>query len=154
MSGRCLPYGDGITFWPVVGVVQGAAGLLNSDTPAKAIRKLRRILGDKEVVDRIAAAVGLRDAPFQVGELFWGIRRFLEILAAGKPLVVLFDDIQWAEPTFLDLLGHLTANVRDEPILLLCMARHALLEKQPTWGQGPDERTIVLSPLSTRMLRA
>ena len=148
VSGRCLPYGDGITFWPVVEVVQGAAGLLDSDTPAKAIRKLRRILGDKEVVDRIAAAVGLRDAPFQVGELFWGIRRFLEILAAGKPLVVLFDDIQWAEPTFLDLLGHLTANVRDEPILLLCMARHALLEKQPTWGQGPDERTIVLSPLS------
>jgi class 3 adenylate cyclase/tetratricopeptide (TPR) repeat protein len=148
VSGRCLPYGDGITFWPVVEVVQGAAGLLDSDTPAKAIRKLRRILGDKAVVDRIAAAVGLRDAPFQVGELFWGIRRFLEILASGKPLVVVFDDIQWAEPTFLDLLGHLTANAHDEPILLLCMARNALLEQQPTWGQGPDERTIVLAPLS------
>ncbi len=148
VSGRCLPYGDGITFWPVIEVVQGAAGLAESDTPAKAIRKLRRLIGDKAVVDRVAAAVGLRDAPFQIGELFWGIRRFLEILADGKPLVVVFDDIQWAESTFLDLLGHLTENVHDEPILLLCMARHALLEKQPTWGQGPDERTIVLSPLS------
>ena len=148
VSGRCLPYGDGITFWPVGEVVQGAAGLLDSDTPAKAIRKIRRLLGDKAVVDRVAAAVGLRDAPFQVGELFWGIRRFLEILAAAKPLVVVFDDIQWAEPTFLELLGHLTANAHDEPILLLCMARNALLEQQPTWGQGPDERTIVLSPLS------
>ncbi len=148
VTGRCLPYGDGITFWPIVEAVQGAAGLLESDTPAKAIRKLRRLLGDKAVVDRVAAAIGLRDAPFQIGELFWGIRRFLEILAAGKPLVVVFDDIQWAEPTFLDLLANLTGSVDGEPILLLCMARHALLEAQPAWGQGPDERTIVLSPLS------
>ncbi len=149
VGGRCLPYGDGITFWPIVELVQGAAGLLDTDTPAKAIRKLRRLVGgDRAVVDRVAAAVGLRDAPFQIGELFWGIRRFLEILAAGKPLIVVFDDIHWAEPTLLDLLGHLTANVHGEPILLLCMARNELLEKQPEWGRGPDEGLIVLSPLS------
>jgi class 3 adenylate cyclase/tetratricopeptide (TPR) repeat protein len=148
VSGRCLSYGDGITFWPVVEAVRDAAGLREADTPAVAIRKLRRLVGDDGVVERVAAAVGLRDAPFQVGELFWGIRRFLEILARRRPLVVAFDDIQWAEPTFLDLLGHLTSTSAGAPILLLCTAREELLEKYPGWGQGPEGRTIVLSPLS------
>jgi tetratricopeptide (TPR) repeat protein len=148
VGGRCLPYGDGITFWPVLELVQSAAGLLESDTPRQGIRKLRRMLGDREVVDRVAAAIGLREAPFQISELFWGIRRFLEILAATRPLVVVFDDIHWAEPTLLDLLGHLTANVHDESIFILCTARSQLLEDHPTWGQGDDEALIVLSPLS------
>jgi class 3 adenylate cyclase/tetratricopeptide (TPR) repeat protein len=148
VSGRCLPYGDGITFWPIVEIVRSAASLRESDTPSMALRKLRRLVGDDAVVERVAAAAGLRDAPFQVGELFWGIRRFLEILAARTPLVVVFDDIHWAEPTFLDLLGHLTATAHDQPILLLCMARSELFERRPSWGQAPGEGTIVLAPLS------
>ncbi len=148
VRGRCLSYGDGITFWPVVEVVRDATGLLESDTPAVALRKLRGRVGDEAVVERVASAVGLRDAQFPVGELFWGIRRFLEILAADRPLVVVFDDIHWAEPTFMDLLGHLAANAHDEPILLLCTARNELLERRPTWGQAPEERILVLAPLS------
>jgi class 3 adenylate cyclase/tetratricopeptide (TPR) repeat protein len=148
IGGRCLPYGDGITFWPIVELVRGAAGILETDTPANAIRKLMDVVGDQSVVDRVAAAVGLNDAPFQVGELFWGIRRMLETLATDKPLLVLFDDIHWAEPTFLDLLDHLTANSRGGSILLLCLARRELLEKRPTFGQAPGERTITLAPLA------
>lgn len=147
VSGRCLPYGDGITFWPVVEVVREAAGIRETDRPSVAIRRIRRLVEDEAIVDRVAAAVGLRDAPYQVGELFWGIRRFLETLAVARPLVVVFDDIHWAESTFLDLVGHLTANA-EGPILLLCMARHELLERQPAWGEGPHDRRIFLGPLS------
>ena len=81
VRGRCLPYGEGITFWPIVEVVGAAAGIRETDTPSGARRKLRRLVGDAAVADRVAAAVGLLEAPFQVAELVWGIRRLFEILA-------------------------------------------------------------------------
>ena len=91
VRGRCLPYGEGITFWPIVGVVGDAAGIEETDNPEAAREKLRQLVGDNEVADRVAAAVGLLDAPFQVAELFWGIRRFFEILAKDRPLAILFE---------------------------------------------------------------
>ena len=148
LRGRCLAYGEGITFWPVVGVVGDAADIQETDNPEVAREKLRRLIGDDEVVDRVAAAVGLLDAPFQVAELFWGIRRFFEILAKDRPLAVLFDDIHWAEPTFLDLIGRLIAATDDAPVMLLCAARPELLEKKPAWGEGPGASRVVLTRLS------
>ena len=148
VHGRCLPYGDGITFWPVLEVVRDAADILETDSADDARAKLSGLVGDDEIVERVAAAIGLLEAPFQVAELFWGIRRFFEVLAAEHPIAVVFDDIHWAEPTFLDLIGRLTATTEDAPVLILCTSRRDLLEKQPTWGEGPDERRIVLSPLS------
>jgi class 3 adenylate cyclase/tetratricopeptide (TPR) repeat protein len=148
VRGRCLPYGDGITFWPIVELARDAAGILEADHPDEAMAKLSAIVDDKEVVDRVAAAIGLAEAPFQVAELFWGIRRFFEILAAARPLAVVFDDIQWAEPTFLDLIGRLTESIEDASVMLLCTSRQELLEMQPEWAQGPNERRIVLQPLS------
>ena len=148
VRGRCLPYGEGITFWPIVEVVRDAAGIEETDHPELAREKLRALVGDEEVADRVAAAVGLLDAPFQVAELFWGIRRFFEILAADRPLAVLFDDIHWAEPTFLDLIGRLIASTEDAPVMLLCTARRELLEKQPSWAEGAGESRIVLTRLS------
>ena len=148
VRGRCLPYGDGITFWPVVEVARDAAQILETDTPGQAREKLRAQIGDDEIVERVAATIGLLEAPFQVPELFWGVRRFLEILAAGQPIAVVFDDIQWAEPTFLDLIGHATASIRDAPVMILCTSRCDLLDRRPTWAEGPAERRIVLDPLS------
>ncbi len=148
VRGRCLPYGEGITFWPIVEVVRDAANILDADNPGVAREKLRGLVSDDEVADRVAAAVGLLDAPFQVAELFWGIRRFFEILATDRPLAVVFDDIHWAEPTFLDLVGRLTAATEDAPVLLLCTARQELLEKQPAWAEGPGQSRVVLTRLS------
>jgi class 3 adenylate cyclase/tetratricopeptide (TPR) repeat protein len=148
LRGRCLPYGDGITFWPIAEVVRACAEILETDNPEEAREKLHDLVGDDEIVERVAATIGLLEAPFQVAELFWGIRRFFEVLAAEQPIAVVFDDIHWAEPTFLDLIGRLTATTEDAPVLILCTSRHELVEKQPTWAEGPDERRIVLSPLS------
>jgi len=96
----------------------------------------------------VASAVGLLDAPFQVAELFWGIRRFFEILAKDRPLAILFDDIHWAEPTFLDLIGRLVAATADAPVMILCGARPELLEKRPSWGEDPGANRVVLTRLS------
>jgi class 3 adenylate cyclase/tetratricopeptide (TPR) repeat protein len=148
LRGRCLPYGDGITFWPIVLVAAEAAGIQETDNPETAREKLRRLVDDDDVADRVAAAVRLLDAPFQVSELFWGIRRFFAILAKDRPLVVLFDDIHWAESTFLDLIGRLIASTDGAPVMLLCAARHELLERRPSWGEDPGATRIVVTRLS------
>ena len=148
VRGRCLPYGDGITFWPIVEMVRQAAEIGEGDSPDVARAKIEVLVGDREVTDRVASAIGLEGTTFQVAELFWGIRRFLEIMAAERPVVVLFDDIHWAEATFLELIVQLTTAAVDAPIVLLCGSRNELLERHPEWAQGAGERRIILSPLS------
>ena len=79
----------------------------------------------------------------------WAVRRLLEHLARERPLVIAFDDLQWAEPTFLDLIEYLLGWIRDAPILIVCMARPELLEQHPGWlGAAPSASSIVLDPLS------
>jgi len=148
LRGRCLPYGEGITFWPIVGVVGDAADIQESDHPELARDKIQALIGDNQVAERVAAAVGLLDAPFQVAELFWGIRRFFEILAARQPVAILFDDIHWAEPTFLDLIERLIAVTEDAPVMLLCTARQDILEKRSEWGEASGSSRVVLTRLS------
>ena len=148
LRGRCLPYGDGITFWPIVEMVRETAGIGEADPPDVARARIDLLVRDKDVTDRVASAIGLPGTPFQLAELFWGIRRFLEILAAERPVVVLFDDIHWGEATFLDLITQLTTATTDAPVMLLCGARTELLERQAEWGLGAGERRIVLAPLS------
>ena len=152
LRGRCLPYGDGITFWPLVEVARDAAGIAEDDTPDVALAKIGALVepsaGDREtIVERLASAIGLSDATFPVSELFWGARKFLEALAVDRPLVVIIDDIHSAEATFLELLDHLI-DTAGAPILLLCSARHELLDDHPDWGQRQGARRIVLQPLS------
>jgi class 3 adenylate cyclase/predicted ATPase len=117
VSGRCLPYGEGITYWPVLEVLR-QLGTLPSQP--EAARGLRSLLGEVE-------------EPASAEEIAWGFRQLLEERAQETPLLCLFDDLQWAEETFLDLLEHLALLSRDAPILLLCTARPELGERRAGW---------------------
>ncbi len=156
VRGRCLPYGDGITFWPLAEVAREAAAIAADDSPEAAVAKLAALLeregsaaGERAaVVDRVAAAIGLSTTQFPVAELFWGARKLLEALARVRPLVVLVDDIHSAEQTFLDFLDHLVEAIREAPVLLLCSARHELLEGHAEWSESHSGELVVLEPLS------
>jgi class 3 adenylate cyclase/tetratricopeptide (TPR) repeat protein len=148
LHGRCLAYGRGITFWPLAEAVRQAAGIVDDDA-ATALEKLAAIVGhDRAVVERIASAFGLSEQQFLVDELFWAVRMLLESLARQRPLVVVFDDIHWAETTFLDLIEHLVDTVADAPLLIVCPARPTVLELREGWSERPKEVRIALAPLS------
>ncbi|HEX6654945.1 MAG TPA: adenylate/guanylate cyclase domain-containing protein, partial [Candidatus Limnocylindria bacterium] len=120
IRGRCLPYGDGITFWPIRELVRDACGALPDDPADVVDTKLRATIPDSEVADRLASIIGVSDAVYPVPELFWGTRRFLELVGADRPILAIIDDVHWGESTFLDLLDHLVQNIADAPVLLLC----------------------------------
>ena len=147
ISGRCLPYGEGITFWPLRGMIVAAAGIRDDDTPEEARARIAACVHDPQVADRLASAAGLGTTPYPLHEINWGARKFLQGLAAESPVVALFDDIHWAEPAFLDMLESLVETIEDAPVLLLATARHDLLESHPEWGERDGARRIVLQPL-------
>ncbi len=148
LSGRCLPYGDGITFWPLLMMVREAADIRDTDSPEAAQAKLLQAVGDTEVADRLASAAGLTSASFPLAELNWAARKFFERWASAGPLLAFIDDIHWAEPAFLDLLEHVQATAADAPILLLTTARHDLIEERAAWGTQPGSVRLVLQPLA------
>jgi len=152
LRGRCLPYGEGITFFPVGEVVKEAAGLEDFDAPEEIERKICAILGDGDqgaACATLAQLFGAAEHDSAAEETFWAVRRFLESVAQAGPLAVVFDDIQWGEPTFLDLIEHIADWSRDAPILVLCMARPELLDARPVWGGGKfNAATILLERLS------
>jgi len=153
LRGQCLPYGDGITFWPLGDVVRMAAGIDRTVAPDVARGRIAELLAEdpeaERIVDHVAAAIGLGDVAGSTEETFWAMRRLLEALARDRPVVVAFDDLHWAEPTFLDLLEYLGDHARDAPIVLVCLARPDLLDARPTWAGGKvNASTILLEPLS------
>jgi class 3 adenylate cyclase/tetratricopeptide (TPR) repeat protein len=150
LSGRCLPYGRGITFWPLVEIVRAAAGIRDDDSTDAAFAKLEALVApDTEgIAERVASAVGLSERQFPLDELFWGTRKLVETLASRGPLVLVFEDIHWAETTFLDLIDHLYGSLRDAPVFVLCLARHELLEQRPQWGVQAGTDSLSLEPLT------
>ena len=153
LAGRCLPYGDGITFWPLAEVARAAAGIVDEDTTAAALAKVAAMiapagLDTAAIVDRVASILGLSPSQFPVTELFWGGRRMLETVALQRPVVMVVDDIHLAESTFLDFLEHLVSVSAVVPILALCTARHSLLERQADWSQRTNSTVVTLEPLS------
>jgi DNA-binding SARP family transcriptional activator/class 3 adenylate cyclase len=141
LQGRCLPYGKGITFWPLAEAVRQAAGA----TTTEAIAALLPDYEEGELIaSRVAAAVGRPDAEAASDETFWAIRKLLQALAREQPLLLVFDDIHWAEPTFLDLVESVVDLLREAPILLFCVARPELLEERPSWGGGRVNATTML----------
>ena len=126
VRGRCLPYGEGITYWPVVEVLKQLDLVPADETAAAAIRSL----------------LGQSEAATSAEEIAWAFRKTLEQAASERPLVVVFDDIQWGEETFHDLIEHVALLSSGASILLLCMARPALTEQRATWPV-----TLRLEPL-------
>jgi class 3 adenylate cyclase len=117
VRGRCLPYGEGITHWPVVEVVKQLDAPPSDEAAAAAIRSL---LGESE-------------AGTSAEEIAWAFRKLLEEQAEKQPLVCVFDDIQWGEETFLDLIEHVALLSGGAAILVLCLARPELAERRPAW---------------------
>jgi len=148
LTGRCLPYGDGITYWPLFEIVRELVGEAEDPRPAIA-----RLVAEEEAADaiaeRIAAALGRSDEAASAEETFWAVRKLFEALAQDRPLVVVFEDVHWAEPTFLAMVEHVADWSRDAPIFLLCLARPELLEERPGWAGGKLNATsILLGPLT------
>jgi class 3 adenylate cyclase/Flp pilus assembly protein TadD len=146
LIGRCLPYGEGITFWPIAEMLRSAAGVSVLDPPADVRARIMELVGgaDAELIgERLAAIVDVGAVVPGVQETFWAVRRFVQEQAAGGPLVVVFDDIQWAELTLLDLIEYLVDSLRDVPALLLCLARPELLELRGDWMRGKDNASLV-----------
>jgi DNA-binding SARP family transcriptional activator len=147
LTGRCLSYGEGITYWPLRDLVQEAAG----EVTREGVLMLLTDADDAAAVaDRLATALGLADPGWtSQEEIFWAVRRLLETLAQTRPLVLVLEDLHWAESTFLDLVEYLAEWTRDAPILLLCLARPELLEERARWGGGtPNAASLLLEPLS------
>ena len=137
---RCLPYGDGITFWPLLDLFRSAGG---DDALASAVA------GEPDgglILERLAALTGDTE-PASPEETFWAVRRLLEALAGERPLLVRLDDIHWAEPTLLDLVEYVAGWSRGAPILLVCLARPELLDERPGWLHVPGT-AMTLAPLS------
>ncbi|MGH2392911.1 MAG: ATP-binding protein, partial [Candidatus Limnocylindria bacterium] len=152
-AGRCLAYGHGITYWPVAEAIRDGAGIAESDPSDVARGRLHELLAEEPEAERVVALVGellgIADGPPAPDELFWAIRKTFEAMARRRPLVLVFDDVHWGEPTFLDLVDHIADWTRDAPILLIAMARPELLEKRPAWGGGKRwATTIQLEPLT------
>jgi class 3 adenylate cyclase/tetratricopeptide (TPR) repeat protein len=152
LRGRCLSYGEGITYWPVTELLRAAVGLTDADGPDAARAKLEAALAGEEraapIADGLAGLLGLAEPTDSPEELPWAVRRLLEALARDRPLVVMLDDLHWAEPTLLDLIEHVADWSRDAPIMLCCLARPELLEARPGWGGGKlNASSLLLQPL-------
>ena len=174
LKGRCLPYGAGITYWPLMEVLRDDADIKPSDDRAAALAKLGERLAQlvssdrlQAIQARIALVLSLEspDAalptvpPARIAvELSWGIRQHLEAIAARGPLVVVIDNLQWADPAALDVLAQIADRSSAAPLLLVCIARPELLERHPSWSAGrADASLLVLEPLDesdTRTLLA
>jgi tetratricopeptide (TPR) repeat protein len=152
LSGRCLPYGDGVTYWPLAEMVKTAAGISDDDKLDEAKEKLLSCCEDEVVADLLGLAAGLLEAVERERsrqEIAWAAREWSESLALAQPLVLVFEDIHWAEEPLLELIEHLAAWVRDAPLLILCLARPELLDVRPGWGGGRLRATAIeLEPLT------
>jgi class 3 adenylate cyclase/predicted ATPase len=144
LTGRCLSYGQGITYWAAVSMVKqlldaehgcgGAAGLMSRD--AKVTAAVKVLLGEQAAVTSPA-------------EIAWAVRRLFESSAELSPLVAVFDDLHWGEPALLDLIEHVADFSLGAPILMVCLTRPELLDRRSGWGQGKlNSTTVWLEPLN------
>jgi DNA-binding SARP family transcriptional activator len=159
LQGRCLPYGNGLTFWALGEVIKDWAGVLESDDAVVSADRLSAALGALEpddgrrtwLVRSVAPLAGIGDAGIAGDreQAFAAWRQLVEAIAAERPLVVTFEDIHWADEALLDFIDHLVEHAADVPLLVICTARPEQLDSQPTWSAGKrNAATILLQPLS------
>ncbi len=151
LQGRALPYGEGVTYWPIAEMVKAAAGITDDDPLETAREKLLECCGDEAIVELLGMASGVLEAVEDdrgQPEIAWAAREFANELAKVQPLIMVFEDIHWAEEPLLELIDHLAQWVRERALLIVCLARPELLEIRPTWGGGRVRATsIELEPL-------
>jgi class 3 adenylate cyclase/tetratricopeptide (TPR) repeat protein len=151
LSGRCLPYGESITYWPLAEMVKGAADIADDDPLDVAIEKLRQCCPADAVADLLGLATGVLEAVHgerSQQEISWAAREWAQLMAQTQPLILVFEDIHWAEEPLLELIEHMTDWVRDGSLLILCLSRPELLDIRSDWGGGRVRATsIELEPL-------
>ena len=141
LTGRCVPYGDGATYLPLAGVVDEVVG--DAEEPGAALEALLADVAEGEqAAGRLVQAISGSTAVTS-GDVFWATRTLLETLARDEPLVVVLEDVHWAEPTFLDLVEYVVGWSKGAPITLVCLARPELLDERPSWADD----ALVLRPL-------
>ena len=152
LVGRSLPYGEGVTYWPLAEMVKVAAGITDDDPVKEAVAKLRAQCGDDAVADLLALAVGVLEgieAERSQQEIAWAAREWAAELADARPLILVFEDVHWAEEPLLELIEHLAERVKESPLMILCLARPELLDIRPGWGGGRlRAAAIELEPLA------
>ena len=151
LRGRCLPFGEGVTYWALAEMVKQSAGITDDDPIAEAFEKLRACCESDAIADLLAAATGLLGASEREHnreELLWAARAWAEEFSLMQPLVLVFEDIHWAEEPLLNVIEHLAQSRRDAPLLIVCVTRSELLELRPSWGGGNLRATAIeLAPL-------
>jgi class 3 adenylate cyclase len=155
LRGHCLAYGDSTALWPMVQIVRQAAGVAPTDPPDQVHERLRVLVGGEErgelIAQRVAQVLGFgTGADSRLPEdSVWALRRLLEMMAQRRPLVVVVDDLQWADPVLLDAVEHVVDHARDSPIMLICMARpDELFPRREHWPGGKvNAFSFLLSPL-------
>ena len=153
LVGRCLSYGDAITYWPIAEALRATAAIQDDDDEATVRSKLHALIPGVADGERIVTAIeqllGVTDVELPEGESLWSIRRFLDGLATDGPVVLVIEDIHWAEPTLLDLLEGLVDWMRETRMLVVCTTRPDVFERRPSWGGGrADTAILALRPLS------
>ncbi len=153
LTGRALPYGEGITYWPIASMVKASAGITDDDPAAEAFEKLRVCCESDAVADLLGVALGLLGATEGIGEgaeIAWATLRWAEELADAQPLVLIFEDVQWADERLLEVIENLARARRPIPLMIVCVARFELLDTRPSWGGGnPRSTAIELVPLDS-----
>ncbi|TML19564.1 MAG: zinc-ribbon domain-containing protein [Actinobacteria bacterium] len=167
--GRCLPYGEGITYWAVAEIMKGSAGILQSEETAEISTKLGALLeeigrGNLDELRTMAAAasniLGVSTTPrgtysateITQAELHWGLRRILQLLAKKRPLLLVFEDLHWAEPTLIEFIRFLVEDEADTPLLVVASARPELVESMPELLRERERRVAIeLEPLTTEV---
>jgi class 3 adenylate cyclase/tetratricopeptide (TPR) repeat protein len=153
-QGRCLPYGDGITFWALGEIVKAHAGILETDAPDVALARLEAVLPDTDdrgwLKQRLLPLLGIEaSSRADQGELFAAWCRYLESVAQRGPTVLVFEDLHWADPAFLGFLEHLAGRATQVPLLILATTRPELFDTRPDFQAGfPNATTIRLAPLT------
>jgi class 3 adenylate cyclase/tetratricopeptide (TPR) repeat protein len=150
LTGRCLSYGQGATYWPLREAALSAVGLTGDEPASSAQAAFAAVLGDgpdaANVVSRLLALVGYTGETSVPEDVPWAMRLFLEGLARRQPVILVVDDLHWAEPGLLDVLEHTADWSRDSPIMLLGLARPEFYDSRPTWGGGKLNATALLLP--------
>ena len=151
LTGRALPFGEGLVYRPLAEMVQDAAGISEDDSPEEAIEKLRDACSSDAIADLLGLASGVLDTVSgerRGQEIAWAAHEWATSLAEAQPLVLGFEDVHWAEEPLLDLIDHLADRIDDAPVLIVCLARPELLDARPGWGGGRRRAiTIELGPL-------